>query len=259
MPLHALLAAASLASCNPDASACCQHARAATPTHAVAYNIQYSKSLTLHHPFRSGVDDVRRPGFNGLPWTTDPNSHASLPTGDPRSPGANAYGAPAATSNIILFRHWPHALAIDPFERVDAPSLPLHVQRKAEEFRNAWLKDHGYTGGVRTFTNDAAKPSKSSSSTPIQPRGVIELNPEVTKFKSRMEVRRSKALPKTNTQAPTFASTDQPANTTLASTTTHQPKRAPYVRVRPATQAEQTARDASAPSPASLVTSRDSQ
>lgn len=62
------------------------------------------------------------------------------------------------------------------------------VAERLEDARNDWLRDNGFTGGVRTFVSDAAPAGAKADAGEIKPRGVIELSPEVTQFKSRMQV-----------------------------------------------------------------------
>lgn len=81
---------------------------------------------------------------------------------------------------------------------------------RAEDARQQWLKDNNYTGGVRTFVNDATMYApRMQPRTEIQPRGVIEVNPEVPAFKSRMHV---DATPEaTPAAAPTRVTAPAPA------------------------------------------------
>lgn len=64
------------------------------------------------------------------------------------------------------------------------------MAKRAEEARQQYLRDNNYVGGVRTFVNDATLYNIPAPrpQTRIQPRGVIELAPEVPAFKSRMQV-----------------------------------------------------------------------
>jgi hypothetical protein len=65
------------------------------------------------------------------------------------------------------------------------------MARRAEDARQQWLKDNNYVGGVRTFVNDAVLynlPAPKPRTQSIEPRGVIQLNPEVPAYKSRMKV-----------------------------------------------------------------------
>jgi hypothetical protein len=76
--------------------------------------------------------------------------------------------------------------ASDPYSRGQEK-----LARRAEEARQQWLADNGYTGGVRTFVNDAELyplPPEAKKSALPEPRGVIQLAPDVPAFKSRMHV-----------------------------------------------------------------------
>lgn len=90
-------------------------------------------------------------------------------------------------------------VTIRPWERIEADNGGNHTtnpyrsaQTKAierlEQARQEWLKDQGYVGGVRTFRSDEPAAEQRGE---IKPRGVIELSPEVTQFKSRMQVQAS--------------------------------------------------------------------
>ncbi len=71
----------------------------------------------------------------------------------------------------------------------------MKMALRAEDARQQWLKDNNYTGGVRTFVNDAVRYNVPlpRTQTQIEPRGVIEVSPETPAFKSRMQVRVSPA------------------------------------------------------------------
>lgn len=74
----------------------------------------------------------------------------------------------------------------DPYSRAHQK-----MARRAEAARQQWLKDNNYVGGVRTHVNDAVLhnlPAATPQTTLPAPRGVIEINPEVPAFKSRMQV-----------------------------------------------------------------------
>jgi|GEM_PF-2636368 len=114
--------------------------------------------------------------------------------------------------------------ASDPYSRAHQK-----MSRRAEEARQQWLKDNNYVGGVRTFVNDAVLynlPAPKPTTRAIEPRGVIELNPEVPAFKSRMKVQAvptinmpkvamkstaPKVLPKTEAVAKTEPKPEKPA------------------------------------------------
>src|SRR6185436_19738741 len=72
------------------------------------------------------------------------------------------------------------------------------MAHRAEDARQQWLKDNNYVGGVRTFVNDAELypvPAAAKKTELPEPRGVIELSPDVPKFKSRMHVQGEFHLP----------------------------------------------------------------
>jgi hypothetical protein len=74
----------------------------------------------------------------------------------------------------------------DPYSRAHQK-----MAKRAEAARQQWLKDNNYVGGVRTHVNDAVLhnlPAAQPQTAMPAPRGVIEINPEVPAFKSRMQV-----------------------------------------------------------------------
>jgi hypothetical protein len=115
--------------------------------------------------------------------------------------------------------------ASDPFSRAQEK-----MARRAESARQQWLSDNNYTGGVRTFINDAElypAPAAAKKSELPQPRGVIQLSPDVPAFKSRMHVQGTVHLPpnmRTATlikvvkpePAPTVAKADDKPEATVA-------------------------------------------
>jgi hypothetical protein len=83
--------------------------------------------------------------------------------------------------------------ATDPFSRAQEK-----MARRAEEARQQWLKDNGYIGGVRTFVNDTELypvPPEAKKTQLPEPRGVIQLAPDVPAFKARMHVQGTIHLP----------------------------------------------------------------
>ncbi len=76
--------------------------------------------------------------------------------------------------------------ASDPYSRAHEK-----LARRAEEAREQWLRDNNYVGGIRTFVNDAElypPPPEAKKTQLPEPRGVIELSPDVPAFRSRMHV-----------------------------------------------------------------------
>lgn len=157
------------------------------------YNSIDVSPLLAQRPLRAGVDDVRRPGFNGMGW------NGTVPPAN-QDAYASQYGAAGLENAVIVVHLEPRVnVAIHPFAPIptftaDGQRMSPDVVRKLEHLRSNWLRDNGYTGGVRTFTNDRPYVEKKDVSQ-IKPRAIIELNPEAPRLKSRMQVR-------VNTQAP---------------------------------------------------------
>lgn len=150
--------------------------------------------LLAQRPLRVGVDDVRRPGFNGMNWNGN-------------NPGANqdcyaaGYGAAGSESAVILVHAGPrHIVAIHPFAPIptmtaDGQPMSPELVKHLEAQRGKWLSENGYTGGVRTFTNDRPQKAEKKDARAIKPRAIIELNPEAPRLKGRMEVRVTPQVP----------------------------------------------------------------
>lgn len=142
--------------------------------------------LLAQRPLRGGVDDPARDGRAPVWNSGNPDAMTDR--------HAAAYGAAGQEGAVILVHAGPrHIVAINPFAAVesrtaDGQPMPAELVRRLESARSAWLNENGYTGGVRTFVNDAAPKAEHKDAAAIQPRGVIQLNPEVTRFKSRMQV-----------------------------------------------------------------------
>jgi hypothetical protein len=122
--------------------------------------------------------------------------------------GASAYGVHDDDDTRILVRVGNVQVGISPWKRIDAFGL-----RHLEDARNRWLHAHGFTGGVRTFRNDAYAPAHdhahahaegefsrlpaaderlevraSPARETIQPRATITLPVETPRFRQRMRV-----------------------------------------------------------------------
>jgi hypothetical protein len=138
---------------------------------------------------------------NGREWVSASGSscHAS---------GAGAYGVHEDDDTRILVRVGNVQVGISPWKRIDAFGL-----RHLEDARNRWLHAHGFTGGVRTFRNDAYAPAHEHAfddadlrllppadertevrALPhreiIQPRATITIPVETPRFRQRMRVDR---------------------------------------------------------------------
>lgn len=173
--------------------------------------------LLAQPPLRVGVDDVRRPGFNGVNWSGN-------------NPGANqdryaaGYGAAGNENAVILVHAGPrHIVAIHPFAPIptytaDGQPMSPELVKNLEAQRSKWLGDNGYTGGVRTFTNDRPQNADKKDARAIKPRAIIELNPEAPRLKGRMEVRVTPKAPAVVGVATTNASQSKTAESKAATT-----------------------------------------
>lgn len=217
-PIALLLAAASLAHAGDT---CCAGAvqlntadrtTSALMLGASTQNRIDVSPLLAQSPFKVGVDDVRRPGFNGMNWNGNNPGPANGAAGDCY---AASYGAAGQENSVILIHAGPrHIVAINPFAPIptttaDGQPMPPELVKNLESQRSRWLNDNGYTGGVRTFTNEMAKPKKDASA--IKPRAIIELNPEAPRLKSRMQVLVTPRVPKVTGVATTGQSQNKPA------------------------------------------------
>lgn len=179
---------------------------------------------------------------NGRPFAGREVS-ASSSSADPRDSGAAAAHGAAGSEGAVILVHVGHryTVAINPFEPVGNLSIgdqkmPMEVRKTLEEARQRWLKDNGFTGGVRTFTN-AAAPAEAKSAKDIKPRGVIELSPEATKFKKRMQVRSNtgvKVAPKVVRFVPTTSTGGEDLHSThVASVKGATPRHGSLVKSNP--------------------------
>lgn len=146
------------------------------------------RALATRMPYAQGqADSVLRPGFNGREWVSRPSGNTEPKYRDWNSPGPAAYGAPENSNPTVYVRVGEVIVTINAFERQEG-----FERRHLEQARQDWLKEHGYIGGVRTFTNDH-KPTKTADASDKalpQPRATIQISPEVTRFRSRMQVQR---------------------------------------------------------------------
>lgn len=101
----------------------------------------------------SMADSVHRPGFNGRLHMTRPvmGGHDGPYATVTGNPGADYYGAWGAEHQIVWARAGHLAVGINPWDRIPDAGLG-HFERA----RVTWLRERGYSGGVRTFVNDAS-------------------------------------------------------------------------------------------------------
>ncbi|MDX2132648.1 MAG: hypothetical protein SFY69_11420 [Planctomycetota bacterium] len=118
------------------------------------------------------------PEINGRVWESDHAGHDTCET-----PGAAAYGA-HDDGQTVYARVGELTIGISPWQRWNDESFPMH-----EAARQQWLKEQGYTGGVRTFVNDLSH-AEGHVTQPreIRPHFIIPVPEDAVRFRSRMEV-----------------------------------------------------------------------
>ena len=156
---------------------------------------RYSQPFIFRPAYPSGrADDVRRPGFNGTLW------HGEVCIGGVNSwelntgtPGARHYGASLESDQVATIRVGPYAVSVNPWETIRAvgKEVPRKMMIRSEHSRNAWLKQAGYFGGVRTFQNDAVTLGvmEKPQAIDLTPKAVFPSPTDVPHFKKRMEVK----------------------------------------------------------------------
>lgn len=143
------------------------------------------------------ADDVNRPGFNGRAWSSRPvigGTQGPYPTAC--SSWASQYGAFGNESATVFVRVGGQVVGINAFKPITQNGL-----RRFEEARNFWLKENGYVGGVRTFTNDAFAVQKPEAlvnpdvskqvvrvNGKIEPRASFQLPDDMPRRKGRLRV-----------------------------------------------------------------------
>jgi hypothetical protein len=138
------------------------------------------------------ADDVRRPGFNGRLHVTRPimgSLHGPGAESFP-APGPDAYGAYLDTCPTVPARVGHLVIGISPWAQ-----WAEQGHKDLEHARQFWLRENGYTGGVRTFVNDyylfselrEPAPAARGVSKP-EPAAIIELAPEAPRNRHRLRV-----------------------------------------------------------------------
>jgi len=135
------------------------------------------------------ADSVNRPGYNGRGWSGE-----SCVGGVDRwtlDENAARYGAVADADLTIPVRVGQYVVQVNPFERIDATGkeMPRKYLAAIEDARNQWLKDHGYVGGVRSFTNSTAATQPKASAIDLTPKAVFPAPTDQPRFRNKMEVR----------------------------------------------------------------------
>ncbi len=137
----------------------------------------------------NAVDDAHRPGFNGREYVTRHiigPGHGPYRTAE-KHPGESHYGGWGDGEAIGYARIGSQVVAFDPFQEHE-----FGRNTRMERTRQRWLKEHGYTGGVRTFTNDLDRLGKrvAEQATELpEPRGIFTIPADMPRGRSRQEVR----------------------------------------------------------------------
>lgn len=167
----------------------------------VKYNIytRLDGPLVSARPYPANrADSVRRPGYNGRLWVGRPvvGGREDVYPRDWSDPGPNSYGAFENDDSIVYARLGTTVVGFSPWEEVDG-------NRQLEAARQKWLEMHNFTGGVRTFVNDAyverfelaSADEPAADAQPgargIQPRATITLPIDQPRFRKRMQVEAS--------------------------------------------------------------------
>lgn len=136
------------------------------------------------------ADDVHRPGFNGRLYVTRPIIGGMQgPYATEASLLADQYGAYGDEYSVVYARVGSLVVGINAFEPITKNGL-----RRFEQARNFWLQEQGYTGGVRTFVNDAylfRKPDgapRAESNAKPEPIATIKLPDDMPRRKNRLRV-----------------------------------------------------------------------
>jgi hypothetical protein len=140
------------------------------------------------YPYNA-ADDVRRPGFNGRLFVTRPviggvhTGHTAYPP-----PGPEYYGAHGEECQTVPVRVGHLVIGVSPWVAWNRPG-----HQHIEHARQLWLRESGYTGGVRTFVNDLhfvrEEPVVSGEPrTMPEPAAIIELSPDAPRHRTRLRV-----------------------------------------------------------------------
>ncbi len=115
-------------------------------------NTRLGRPIATPAVYPAGMaDDVHRPGFNGRLWLTRPIIGGMQgPYATEEGLLAERYGGYGSEDATVYARVGSLVVGISAYEPITKNGL-----RRFEQARNFWLQEQGYTGGVRTFVNDA--------------------------------------------------------------------------------------------------------
>jgi hypothetical protein len=154
-------------------------------------NTRLGRPIATSAPYPAGMaDDVHRPGFNGRLWVSRPIIGGMQgPYATEESLLAERYGGYGDEDSSVYARVGSLVVGINAFE-----SIPQNGLRRFEQARNFWLQEQGYTGGVRTFVNDAyvwrkpdGEPRVESKAKP-EPLATIRVPEDMPRRKNRLRV-----------------------------------------------------------------------
>ena len=141
--------------------ALCCAAEAAQPQTYSAVAIFYARPIdSARPPATTSWHHTRRAPEtgNGRLWISAPFNREPTPIVEHAGPGPERYGAEASSQPLILTRVGTELLLISPWEKSGQTGLRHFDRARAE-----WLRQQGYTGGVRTFRNPrAARPESGA-------------------------------------------------------------------------------------------------
>lgn len=161
-------------------------------------NLRTGRPIATRAVYPAGMaDDVHRPGFNGKLWITRPimgGMHGPYATEEGLL--AERYGAYGDEDAAVYARVGSIIVGISAFQ-----AIPQNGLRRFEYARNFWLQERGYTGGVRTFVNDAYLFRKDDGSPRVEagphegPLATIKLPDDMPRRKNRLRVQTTENNP----------------------------------------------------------------
>ena len=119
---------------------------------------------------------------------------------DGREPGPAYYGAGPCDDARVAVRIGNTVTVVSAWQRIDGTGN----LRTLERARRGWLRDHGYTGSVRTFRNPIYRTCGGACEAPppaddeeaaapgareIKPRAILKLREDIPRRRPRLEVR----------------------------------------------------------------------
>lgn len=117
----------------------------------VVHDRDADRVLATRSPhYYNRTDDTRRPGFNGRLWISENFDRNVRNPVDWGAPGPTYFCASDKQAPLAFVKVGTQVIAVSPWVGLDEESFPTH-----ERGRQQWLRERGYTGGVRTHVNPA--------------------------------------------------------------------------------------------------------